>query len=152
VLNAERATLPDDLGSEIDFIVRRPNAGSELHGHVRRLGAEAFNHLSDRVCDDTELGAFASGMHQAYRRSFRIYNVKRAAVRDVNAERDAAFIGDNAIAAWKFAAINSAADSRRYSGTDKFDFISMNLLRCEQRPVTKAGCVANFPMCGIEAL
>ena len=103
-LDTDYAALPDDFASEIDFVVLWANAGTELHGHVRRFGAEAFTHLSDRVCDETELGAFASGMHEAYRRSFRIYNVSRAAVRDVNTERDAALIGDNAIAAGEFAA------------------------------------------------
>jgi len=60
VLNAERATLPDDLGGEIDLVMRWANTRTELHDHVRRIGAEAFNHLSDRVCDDAKLGAFAS--------------------------------------------------------------------------------------------
>ena len=60
VLNAERATLPDDFGGEIDFVMGWANAGTELHDHALGIGAEAFNHLSDRVCDDAKLGAFAS--------------------------------------------------------------------------------------------
>ena len=104
LLNAERTTLPDDFGGEIDFVVRRANAGTELHDHVRGIGAEAINHLSDRVCDDAELGAFAPGMHKADRRRFRIYDVNRATVGDVNAERDTALIRDNAVARGKFAA------------------------------------------------
>ena len=98
MLNAEHATLPDDFGGEIDFVVGWANAGAELHDHVRGIGAEAFNHLSDRVCDDAKLGAFASGMHKANRRRFWIYDVNCATVSDVNAERDAALIGDDAIA------------------------------------------------------
>ena len=109
VLNAERPALPDDFGGEIDFVVRRANAGAELHDHVRGIGAETFNHLSDRVCNGANLGAFASGMHKANRRRFWIYDVNCAAVGDVNAERDAALIGDNAIARGEFVAHRAAA-------------------------------------------
>src|SRR5262249_33294823 len=35
VLNTERATLPDDFGGEVDFVMRGANAGTELHDHVR---------------------------------------------------------------------------------------------------------------------
>ncbi len=104
MLNAERAALPDDFGGKIDFVVGWANAGTELDDHVRRIGAEALNHLSDRVCHYAKLGSFAPGMHKANRRRFWIYDVNCATVRDVNAERDAALIGDNAVARGKFAA------------------------------------------------
>ena len=153
MLNAERATLPDDFGSEIDFVMGWANTGTELHDHVRGIGAEAFNHLSDRVCDDAKLGAFASGMHKADRRRFRIYDVNCATVGDVNAERDTALIGDNAIARGEFATSDSARGPRplqRVSITG--DFVSVDLFGGEQRPIAKAGCVANFAMCGVEPL
>ena len=104
VFYAERAALADDFGGEIDFVMRWANAGTELHDHVRGIGAEAFNHLSDRVCHDAKLGAFAAGMHKTDRRRFWIDDVNCATIGDVNAERDAALIGDNAIAAGEFAA------------------------------------------------
>ena len=126
------------------------NTGTELHDHIRGIGAEAFNHLSDRICDDAKLGAFTSGMHKANRRRFWIYNVNRATIRDVNAERDTALIGDNAIARGKFAAsTRGGADA---TAVDHGYFVSVDLLRGEQRPIAKAGCFANFPMCGIEPL
>jgi hypothetical protein len=103
LVNAERAALLDDLGRKIDFIVGRANAGTELYDHVRGIGAEAFNHLPDRVCDDGKLGAFASGMHEANRRRFRIYDVNCATIGDVNAERDPALICDDAVTSGKFA-------------------------------------------------
>src|SRR5207253_11208513 len=40
---AKRATLTDNLRSEIDFVVRAPNARTEEHDHVCRIGAEAIN-------------------------------------------------------------------------------------------------------------
>jgi len=122
LLSADGAALPDDFGGEIDFIVGWANARTELHDHVRRIGPEAFNHLSDRVCDDAELGAFASGMHKANRRRFWIYDVNCATVSDVNAERDAALIGDNAVATGKFAAHRAAA-----TAIDHRDFVSVDL-------------------------
>jgi hypothetical protein len=99
----ERAALLDDLGGEIDFVMRRPDAGTELHDHVRGIGAEAFNHLSDRVCNDADLGAFASRMHETNSRRLWIYDVNCATVSDVNPERDAALIGDDAVTAGEFA-------------------------------------------------
>ena len=102
LLNAERATLPNNFGGEIYFVVRRANTGTELHDYVRRIGAEAINHLSDSVRDDAKLGAFASGMYKTDRRCFWIHDVNRATVGDVNSERGMALICDNAVAAGKF--------------------------------------------------
>src|SRR5258705_9768365 len=152
VLNAERATLPADFGGKIDLVMGWANTRAELHNHARGIGAEAFNHLFDPVCDDAKLGAFASRMHKANRRRFWIYDVNCATVSDVNAERDAALIGDNAIARGEFATINSTEDSGRYSAFDNGDFVSVDLFGGEQRPIPKTGCVANFAMCGVEPL
>src|SRR6478735_3037944 len=91
-------------------------------------------------------------MHQANCRRSWIYDVNCATVSDVNAERDAALIGDNAIAPGEFATINSAEDSGRHSTFDNGDFISVDLFGREQRPIVKARFLANFPMCGIEPL
>src|SRR6478752_2395639 len=98
-------------------------------------------------------------MHQANCRRSWIYDVNCATVCDVNAERDAGLIGDNAIARGEFAAINSAEDSGRYSALDNGDVVSVDLFGGKQRPtptssrarysigVAKGGCVANFAMC-----
>jgi hypothetical protein len=150
--NTERQALLDDFGSEIDFVMRRANARAELYDQVRGIGAKVFNHLFDCVCHDAELGAFASGMHEANRGHFWIDNVNSATICDVNAQRDAGLIGDDGVATGKFATINSAGDSGHYSVVDDCDFVSVDLLGGEQRPVAKAGCVANFVMRCIEAL
>ena len=139
--------LADDFGGEIDLVVRWANTRAELYNHVRGIRAEAFNHLSDRVCNDAKLGAFAAGMHKANRGRFWIDDVNCATIGDVNAERDAALIGDNAIARGEFAAHRAAATAVDYS-----DVASVDLFGGEQRPTAKAGCVANFLMCGVEPL
>src|SRR4029450_12894068 len=144
VLNAECATLPADFSGKIDFVVGWANTRAELHDHVRRIGSEAFSHLSDRVFDDAKLGAFAPRVHQANCLSFWIYDVNCATIGDVNAEREVALICDNAIAA--------AEGSGHYSTFDNGDFVSVNLFRGEQRPIAKAGCLANFLMCGVQPL
>ena len=102
VLYTERAALPEDFGGKIDFVVGWANAGTELHDHVCGIGAETFNHLCDRVCDDAKLGAFASGVHKPDGGCFWIYDVNGATVSDVNTKRDPALIGDNAIARREF--------------------------------------------------
>lgn len=104
MFNTERAALPDDFGSEINFVVGWANAGTQLHDYLRRIRAEVFSHLSDRVGDDAELGSFASGMDQPNRRCFWIYHVNRATICDINAEGDTVLIGDDAIARGEFAA------------------------------------------------
>ena len=147
LLNAKLAALPDDFAYEIDLVVRRANAGAELHDQVRGIGAEAINHLSERVCDDAKLGAFAPGMHKADPRCFWIHDVNRATVGDVNSQPDAALVCDDAIAAGKFAAHRAAA-----AAIDNCDFVSVNLFRGEQRPVTDPDRIANFAMCGVEPL
>ena len=88
--------------------MRRANTGAELHDHVRRIGAEAINHLPDCVGNDAEFRAFATGMNQTDSRRFWIDNVNRAAVSDVNAQHDSLLIGDDAIAAGE---IRLAADT-----------------------------------------
>jgi hypothetical protein len=147
VLNAWRTTLPDYFGSEIDFVVGWADTRTELHDHVRGIGAEAFNHLSDCTCDNAELGAFAPGMDKANCRRFRIYDVNRATVRDVNAECDAALISNDAIAGWEFAGHRAAATAIDYS-----DVVTMDLLGGEERPIIKASGLANFLMGGIKPL
>ncbi len=102
LFDAECAALPDNFNGEIAFVMRRANARAELHDHLRGIGTEAFYHLSDRVCDDAKLGAFASGMHKANRRCFGVDDVNCATIRDVNAERDAALITYDTVAAGEF--------------------------------------------------
>src|SRR5215470_15898980 len=109
VLYTERATLADDFGGKIHFVVRRANARAELHDHVCRIGAESFSHLPDRVCDDAKLGAFASGVHKPDGGRLSIYDVNSATVGDVNAKCGAALIGDDSVARGKFAAHRAAA-------------------------------------------
>jgi hypothetical protein len=156
--------LPYDFRSEIDLVAGWANTGTELHDHVRGIGPEAFNHLSDRVCHDTKFGSFAPGVHKANCRRCWIDDVNCATIGDVNAERETALIGDNAIARGEFATINSAEDSGRYSAFDNGNFVSVDLFGGEQRPtptssrardfigVAKAGFFANFAMCGVEPL
>src|SRR5205823_14332160 len=46
----------------------------------------------------------------------------------------------------------SAGDSGRYSAFDNRDFVSVNLLGGEQRPVVRADCVAKFAVRGFKPL
>jgi hypothetical protein len=88
-------------------------------------------------------------MYETDGRRFWIDNVNSAAVSDVNAQRDTALIGDDAIAAWKFFIF--AADTAATTVHNR-DFVSVNLFGREQRPIAHADCVANFAMRGIEPL
>src|SRR5256885_11511483 len=62
LLNAQRTTLPDDFGSEIDFIVRRGDAGAELHDHLPPVGSEAIHHFLNCICGAAQLRGLSSSM------------------------------------------------------------------------------------------
>ena len=147
LFHAQRATLPDNFRGEIDFVMRRTNTRAELHDRVRGIGAEAINHLRYGVRDNAELGAFASGVYKTDRRRFWIDDVNSTTVSDVDTECDAALIRDQAVAAGEFAAHRAAA-----AIIDNCDFVSVNLLSGEKRPVADTDRVANFAMRGVEPL
>src|SRR5262249_48286360 len=146
-VHAERAALLDNFGGEIDFVVQRTNTRTEVHDHVRRIGPDPITDFMKGVSDDAELSAFAPGMHKPDRECFWIYDVNRATIGDVNSERDAALLGDNAVAAGEFATRRTAA-TVIYNGY----FVSMNLFRGEQGPIADPDCAANFSMRGVEPL
>src|SRR5215475_9155848 len=123
VLNSKCTALPDNFRSEIDFVVRRTNTRAKLHDHVRGIGAEAFSHFSNRVCDNPKLGASPSGVHEPDGGCLWIHDVNSATVSDVNAKCDAALIRDDTIARWEFTAHRAAA-----TAIDDCYFVSMDLL------------------------
>jgi len=103
--------------------------------------------LSDRVSNDAKLGAVAPRMHKADGRRFRIDDVNGATVSDVNAERNTALIGDNAVAPREFAARRAAATT-----IDRGDLVSVDLFRGKQRPIAESGRIANFSMSAVKPL
>src|SRR5262245_4146474 len=86
-------------------------------------------------------------MNQTDSRRFLIDKVNGATVCDVNAEHDTALIGNDAVAAWKFTAHRAVA-----TAIDDCDFVSVNLLSGEKRPIAYADCVTNFAMRRFEPL
>jgi hypothetical protein len=96
-------------------------------------------------------------MNQTDSRRFGIDNVNRTAVRHVNAENNVVLIGDDTIATVKFCiggvgALRRPDTAARRPYLDDRDFISVNLLRSEQRPIAYADCVTNFAMRGFEPI
>jgi hypothetical protein len=96
-------------------------------------------------------------MHKTNRRRFWIYDVNRAAIGDVDAECDAALVSDDAIARGEFAVWERSAafEVRAERGPyllDNCNFSTVHLFGREQWPTPKAGCVANFAMCGVKTL
>ena len=138
-LHAERATLPDNFRSEIDFVTRRTNTRAELHDHVCGIGAEALNHLRNRARDNAELGAFTPGMHQTDSRRFWIDNVNGATIGDVNAERDTESIRNDAVTTGEFFVTFHWCIPNR-------DFVPVNLFGGKQRPIAESSGIANALM------
>ena len=128
LLHALRPTLPDNFCREIDFIMRRTYAGTELHDKVGRIRSEMCFHLPDGIHNDAKLRAFFSGVHEANRRFFLIDNVNRTAIGDVNAERNTSLIRDHGVARDKLLVrLNCSVEHR--------DLICVYLLDSHQRPV-----------------
>ena len=92
--NACGAALLDNVGSKINLVMRRANAGAELHNQIGRVRSESFSHLLNRFGNDRQLSALFSRVHQTDGERFRIDNVNRAAIGHVNAERDPTLVGN----------------------------------------------------------
>ena len=139
------ATLLDNFRREIDLVMRRTNAGTELHDQIDRLRSEALDQLFDRVSSNAELAPFAAGMHQSDSRRFWIDNVNSAAVSDMNAERDTRLICNEAVAAGEMLILVNRS-------IDNCDLVAMNLFGGKQRPIADSNRVSDFPMHCVESL
>jgi len=139
------ATLLDNFRREIDLVMRRTNAGTELHDQIARLRSELLDHLGDCIRNDAELCPLAAGMEETDSWRVWIDNVNSAAVGDMNAERDTRLICNEAVAAGEvFILVNCSIDN--------CDLVAVNLFGGEQRPIANANCVSNFPMHCVESL
>src|SRR5258708_38973570 len=102
--------------------MRRTNAWTELDNQVGRVRTKIFPHLLNRFRGNRQLSSFFSGMDKAHRRRFWIDNVDRAAVGDVNSERDFALVCNQPVATREFPV---ALDRK----IDNGDFVPANSLR-----------------------
>src|SRR6266567_9349210 len=84
-------------------------------------------------------------MNQRSSALLSVDQINGAAVGDVNAQCDTALIGDNAVAAGEF-------PISFHDCVDACDFITVNLLGGEQRPIADSNCVANFEMGRFQSL
>jgi len=138
------AAFFDDFRGEIDFVMRRTNAGAQLHDQVERSRPEACDHLRDRIRDDTKLGPFAAGMDETDRRRFWIDNINRATIGDMNAEQNFPLIRDKTVAPGEMPV-------RVHWRIDSGDFVAVNLFCGKQRPTFNTNCASNVSMRGFES-
>jgi len=139
------ATLLDNFRREIDLVMRRTNAGTELHDQIGRLRSELLDHLDDCIRNDAELGPFAAGMDETDGWRIWIDNVNSAAVSDMNAERDTRLICNEAVAAGEMLILVNRS-------IDNCDLVAMNLFGGKQRPIADSNRVSDFPMHCVESL
>ena len=97
VPHAGVATLPNNLCSEIDFVVWRSNAWTELRDEIRRIRSEMCCQRSDGFGRNRCRGSFLARVHQPDAVPNWIEKIYRAAIGDVNSKRDAALIRNQAI-------------------------------------------------------
>ncbi len=55
VTHSVMRALPHNFRGEIDLVVRRPNARTQLHNEILRSAAESVRHQLDRSPDNAEL-------------------------------------------------------------------------------------------------
>ena len=141
--NAESTALPHNLRSEIDLIVRRPNAGAELDNQIGSARTKVLRHRFNGIRDDTKLRPLLPRMHQANRIAHRIDQINRAAIGDVDAKANAALICDEAIATFKTFVPGDA-------GIDNSNSISVNLLCGSKRHGGEPMPAEDLPMNAIQ--
>ena len=142
--NTQVAALPDNLRGEIDLVMRRANAGTELNHQIGRARAEPFRHDSDRVRNNSQLRAFLAGMDQTNCTVNRIDEKNGAAIGNVNPKTDPSLGCDHSITAIE----TLVAAERRIDDADLF---TVNLLRGDKRLLSETMFAANFPMHTVEA-
>jgi hypothetical protein len=129
--DAELAALPHNLSGEICFIVRRPNARTELHYKIRGARTKVFAHRSDGAGYDPEVRPFFPGMDQSNRLADWIDEEYGAAIGDINAEANSSLIADQAVTT-----VETLVHFDR--PIDKTDARSVHLLRGDERRTIKS--------------
>ena len=75
-----------NLRREIHFVVRRADAGAQLHGQILRSGAESLHHEINRTPDNIEFAPFLSRVHEANPVAHGVDQINGATIRDIDAE------------------------------------------------------------------
>ncbi len=97
-IDPQIAALPNDVGCEIDFIVRWPNTRAELNNEIGWTRTELSRHRFDCVWDDAEFRSFLAGMDETDRATNRIDEINRAAIGDVNAQTKSRLVRNDSVA------------------------------------------------------
>ncbi len=123
--NAGVATLLQNLRGEIDFIVRRANAWTELHHEIRPVHAEIRAQQFDCVADNAKGAAFLARVHETDGASLAIDEINSAAIRHINSETNIVLVGDQTVT------ILNAAITRP-GRIDDGNLVSMHLPRRDE--------------------
>ena len=99
IAHAGFAGLTNNLCGEIHLVVRRADAGSNLHHKICRIGAERFAHRCDCFRHNSKFGALLSGVHEADCLDFPVCKINGCAVGDVNRKAQPGAIRDKTVGA-----------------------------------------------------
>lgn len=95
--NAGAGELGADGGGEVDFVMRRADAGGDLRDDVRGLGSGGGEEDFERGGGDVEFRAFAAGVGEGDAASVAVDKIDRGAIGDMDAEGDTASGGDEGV-------------------------------------------------------
>src|SRR5437588_4224240 len=133
------ATLSHNLRREIDFVMRRTDAGTQLNDEIGRLDPEFLPHQVDCTTHNPEHGPFFSGMNQSNCPGISVHQVNRAAISHVNSKANTALIGNQPIAI--FETVISDRDRIKTC-----DVVSMNLAHGDKFAIAQPNSVSCQPM------
>jgi hypothetical protein len=77
--------------------MRRPDAGTQLGDEINGVAPKLLRHPKNRLPNYIEKGSFFPGMHESNRSAPRINQKNRAAVSNIDAQKDVAITGHNRI-------------------------------------------------------
>src|SRR5438477_1652514 len=91
------ATLPGNFGGEINFVMRRPNAGAELRDQIARPDTKSLAHPFNCAPNDSEGSSFLARMNQTNCCCILVNQIDRAAVGHINPEANIPLIRNQPI-------------------------------------------------------
>jgi hypothetical protein len=110
--------LGNDFSGEIDFVVRRPDTGTQLGDEIFGITSKFLRHTKNRPPNDIERGPSLPGMYESDSSPPRIDQKNSTAVGNIDTQKDVAIASDDRVDPRTFG---------RRSGRHHSHFVAMNL-------------------------
>src|SRR5512133_1337463 len=92
------SALLNNLRSKIDVVMQRADARAELRDQIPRTHSKLVTQQRKSISNDSQFAPLFPRMNETDCALFLIYQINRATIGNVNAQRHIPLIGDQAIA------------------------------------------------------